>query len=71
MYYVCENYGCIWSGSVDQMIENYLYPQNSTWYFDTMKEAVDYENHLRGLREEQSEDIASLQEPQYYGELAP
>lgn len=39
MYYVCDKFSTIWSGRVDQMIEGYEYPESSTWYFDTEKEA--------------------------------
>ena len=38
-YYVCNKFRTIWSGRVDQMIEGYEYPGNSTWYFDTEEEA--------------------------------
>ncbi len=49
MYYVCENYGCIWTAKVEDMLENYAYPQNSTWYFDTQEEAENYVNSLYEL----------------------
>lgn len=49
MYYVCENYGCIWSGRVDHMIEGYSYPENATWFFDSFEEAENYVNSLYEL----------------------
>lgn len=49
MYYVCQNYQCIWSGRVDQMIEGYSYPENFTWFFDTEEQADEYINSLYEL----------------------
>jgi hypothetical protein len=48
MYYVCSNFGCIWSGAVEDMREDYAYPA-STYYFDTLREAEDFEASLREM----------------------
>jgi len=40
-YYVCVKFGCIWAGPISAMIDGYYYPENSTWYFKTEKDADD------------------------------
>jgi len=48
-YYVCIKYGCIWSGTIDSMLEDYHYPQSSTWFFVSEEEA---NNKIEELCEE-------------------
>ena len=39
-WYVCEKYGCIWHGKVAEMLPDYHYPENNTFFFYTEEEAI-------------------------------
>lgn len=40
IYYVCTKYGCTWYGLIDEMRDDYYYPQSSTWFFASEDEAL-------------------------------
>lgn len=50
-FYVCTKFGCTWAGLISDMLEDYHYPQNATWFFASEEEA---NNKIEELEEERS-----------------
>lgn len=48
-YYVCSKFDCNWYGLIDEMLEGYYYPDNSTWFFASVEEAQDKVDWLNQL----------------------
>ena len=45
-FYVCSKYNCTWYGKVSDMLDDYGYPTNSTFYFNTEEECIAFIDSL-------------------------